>query len=552
MLSAAAAALFLGSAHPASAQLLGGRSEIFAGSEFESYLRYLQTLGHSKPTVWSIRPLSPGQLDKIMPTDSAHPWAKRYDFNQSKVTGFWYEFMRPTTGFIANTSYPFGGNDGVIWAGKGLTAWAQAGVAARWGPLSLTFAPIAFRASNSEFELMDNGQSGVLRFGDGQFPTEIDRPQRFGASAYSRLDPGESTLRIDAAGVGAGISTASQWWGPTTEFSYILSNNAGGFPHVFLGTAKPANIGFGTVHGQVQYGYLYQSPFSPATGKDYFQSFEHAGKVRFMAGLVGVMTIRGAPGLEFGGGRFFHSATDSTGITWKNLRLPWENLLKSRLKAEDTVVFGDVRSLIQNQLASVYFRWAPPAKGMEIYGEYGREDFSADVRDFMLEPDHSSTFNLGFRKAWAKGARINAFRGEVFSYEAPSSGRTRGEGLIYVHQPLSQGHTYKGQLLGANVAVGSGMAYLFAFERFTDTGKLKIFTSRVTQHELPTRNNPQYSSGPALEKAVDVEHSIGAELSRFVGPFDVSGRVILTSDMNRYFLNDKSNANFALTVRQGF
>jgi len=37
-----------------------------------------------------------------------------------------------------------------------------------------------------------------------------------------------------------------------------------------------------------------------------------------------------------------------------------------------------------------------------------------------------------------------------------------------------------------------------------------------------------------------------------VGPFDISGRVVLTSDLNRYFLSDKSNANFALTVRQGF
>lgn len=551
MLCAAAAALFVASARPANAQVLGGRSEIFAGSEFESYLRYLQTLGKSKPAVWSIRPLSPDQIDRLMPSDTIHPWAQRYDFTPQKHSGFWYEFIRPTTGIIGNTSYPFGGNDGAIWAGKGLTAWAQAGVEMRWGPLSATFAPIAFRASNSAFELMDNGKTGVLKYGDGQFAGEIDKPQRFGAGAYSRADLGESTLRIDGAGLTAGVSTASQWWGPTTEFAYLLSNNAGGFPHVFLGTGKPANIGFGTVHGQVHYGYLYQSPFSAATGKSYFQDFEHAGKVRFMAGLIGVMTIKAVPGLEFGGARFFHAATDSTGITSNNIGLPWQNLLKSRLKAADTVVFGDRRSLVENQLASVWFRWAPPSAGMEIYGEYGREDFSADVRDFMLEPDHSSTFNLGVRKAWQKGTRINAFRGEVFSYEAPSSGRTRGEGLIYLHQPLVQGHTYRGQLLGANVGVGSGLAYLFAFERFTQGGKLKIFTSRVTQREASTRG-PQYSTGPALARPVEVERSLGAELSRFVGPFDVSGRVVLTSDMNRYFLSDKSNANFALTIRQGF
>ena len=544
-------ALFLVTARPAESQLLGGRSEIFAGSEFESYLRYLQTLGKSSPTVWGIRPLGPLQIDQIMPGDTVHPWARRYNFNQTKPVGAWYEFIRPTTGVIGNTSFPFGGNDGAIWAGKGLTAWAQAGFQARWGPISATFAPIAFRATNSEFELMDNGQVGVLQYGDGQFPTEIDRPQRFGAGAYSRFDLGESTLRIDGAGLTAGISTASQWWGPTNEFSYVLSNNAGGFPHVFFGSAKPFSIGFGTAHGLVQYGYLYQSAFSPAKGADYFRTYEQAGKVRFQAGLIGVMTIRGIPGLEFGGGRFFHANTDSSGITSANLKLPWQNLLKSGIASEGDTIFDDDRSLLQNQLASVFFRWAPPGKGIEIYGEYGREDFSADVRDFMLEPDHSSTANIGFRKAWQKGLNINALRGEFHNYEAPSSGRTRGEGLIYIHQPLVQGHTYRGQLLGANVGIGSGLAFLVAFERFTPSGKLKVFTSRVTQRELSTRG-PQYETGEALEKPVEVQQSIGAEVSRFIGTFDLSGRLILTSNLNRYFLEDQSNANFALTLRHGF
>ena len=73
----------------------------------------------------------------------------------------------------------------------------------------------------------------------------------------------------------------------------------------------------------------------------------------------------------------------------------------------------------------------------------------------------------------------------------------------------------------------------------------------MTQREISARG-PEYVTGEALEKPVEVQQSIGAELSRFVGTFDVSGRIILTSNMNRYFLADKSNANFALTVRQGF
>ena len=546
-----AAVGFVAPAGHIEAQPSGGRSEVFVGSEFESYLRYLQTLGKSTHTVWSIRGFSPGQIDALAPSDTLHPWARRYSFGRSARTGLVIDYVRPTVGFIGNTAFPYGSNDGPIWAGKGMTAWAQAGVTARFGPFSGTFAPIAFRSQNAEFPLKDNGQIGDLRYADGQFPLEIDRPQRFGAQPYARFDFGESTLRVDLAGIGAGISSAAQWWGPTLEFPYILGNNAGGFPHVFLGSSKPANIGIGTVHGRLVYGQLLQSRFSPVTGRDYFEAYLKPGRVRFMAGLAGAVTIRGVRGLEIGGARFFHAATDSTGIKGSDIRLPLQNPFKNRIEAEGDTVFGDDRSLLQNQLGSVFFRWAPPESGVEVYGEYGREDFSSDMRDFLLQPDHSSTINLGFRKAWLRGTRINAVRAEIFSFEAPASGRTRGEGLIYLHQPLQQGHTYRGQMLGANVGAGSGSAQMIALERFTPGGRMKTFFYRVTQGEISLRG-PAYDEGPAIDPAVDVQYSLGAELSRFVGPFDVTGRAVVTNNANRYFISDKANFNFGLVIRQGF
>jgi hypothetical protein len=536
----------------ARAQSSGGHGEVFVGTEFESYLRYLQTLGKSSPSIWSIRHFSPRQLDALAPADTIHPWARRYDFSPPAETGIALDFVRPTIGAIANTGYPFGSNDGAIWAGKGVTTWAQAGFTVRMGPVSGTFAPIAFRSANTEFELMDNGQIGDLRFADGQFPTEIDKPQRFGTTPYSRFDLGESTLRIDLAGVGAGVSSASQWWGPASDFPYILGNNAGGFPHAFIGTSKPANIGIGMMHGRLVYGQLLQSKYSPVGGKDYFESYLQPGRVRFMAGAVGTMTIKGIRGLEFGGARFFHAATDSSGFKLKDFKLPLQDLFKDNIPAEeDTAVFGDDRSILQNQLASIFFRWAPPSAGIEIYGEYGREDFSANIEDFMLQPDHSSTINLGFRKAWLKGTRVNAVRAEIFNYSSPASGRTRGEGLIYLHQPLQQGHTHRGQMLGANVGAGSGSAQLFAVERFTSAGKMKGFFTRVTQGEISLRL-PPYEDGPRIENPVDVQYSLGVELTRFIGPFDVSGRAVVTSQKNRHFLEDKGNLNLALTIRQGF
>ncbi len=548
-------AIFCFAAPPraAQAQQSGGQSEVFAGSVFESYLRYLQTVGKSAPTTWSIRGFSPSEIDALLPSDTLHPWAARYNFQKKtrSASGPTFEMVSPTVGFTFNSAFPWGSNDGPIWAGKGLTSWAQAGFAMRWGPLSARIAPVAFRSENSAFDLWENGQIGYLKYNDAQYPLAVDHPQRFGDAPYSRVDPGESTIRVDGLGLTAGASTASQWWGPTTQFPYVLGNNAGGFPHMFIGTAKPANVGIGHIHGRIVYGRLSQSQYSPVRGADYFVSYAAPGKERFMAGLTGLIQIRGIEGLEIGGSRFFHSAIDSGGIKASDFKLPIQNFLKNRLASEGDTVFGDDRSLLQNQLASIYFRWAPPGSGVDIYGEFGREDFSADIRDFYLQPDHSSTQNFGFRKAWLRGQKMNAVRAEFFTYEAPAGTRTRGEGLIYLHQPLLQGHTYRGQLLGADVAPGSGSAQMFAFDRFSPSGRLTGFVSRVTAGEVSAANK-DYVTGPAIKNSADVQLTLGTELTRFIGPFDLTGKAAWTRELNRYLTSDANNLNFALTVRQAF
>lgn len=528
----------------------GGRSEVFAGSELESYLRYLQTAGKSDPYPWSIRSFSPSEIDVLAAADSAHPWARRYDLQRKPESGaFQWDYIRPRLTFYLNTAYPFGGNDGAVWQGKGLTTAFQGGISARWGPFSAILAPVAFRAENQSFPLFRNGEIGRLSFADGQFPTTLDRPQRFGVDPYSRLDIGQSTFRFDWFGVAAGISTANQWWGPTNNYPYILGNNAAGFPHVFFGTSQPADLWVAKLHTRIVYGQLDQSAYSSVTGPSYFRTFSQPGKRRFMAGLIATFQIRGAPGLEIGGARFFHAADDSSGISAHNLKLPFQNLFKNRLRREtDTTVLGDISSLKENQLASVFLRWAPPGSGFEIYGDYGREDYSGDSRDLILEPEHEGTVNIGFRKAWLSGDVMQALRGEVFNYEWPAGSRVRDEGLVYLHGILRQGHTYRGQLLGADVAPGSGAAQTLAYERYSPTGRITAFVSRVVNHEIRTA----YTSGPMMTKAVDVMNSIGLEAMRFIGPFDVTGRATLTDDLDRNFITDRANLNFQLGIRQAF
>src|SRR6185503_9377860 len=111
---------------------VGGRNEVFAGSELESYLRYLQTLGKSEAYPFSIRAFSAEEIDRLAAADTAHPWARRYDLQKRQHVGLEWSIVRPTAAAYLNSAFPYGGNDGPVWQGKGLTSSIQGGVSARW------------------------------------------------------------------------------------------------------------------------------------------------------------------------------------------------------------------------------------------------------------------------------------------------------------------------------------------------------------------------------------------------------------------------------------
>ncbi len=67
-------------------------------------------------------------------------------------------------------------------------------------------------------------------------------PYRFGPDAYSDFDWGLSSARIHYKSIEAGISTEPLWWGPGVQYALMMSNNAGGFQHLFLGTRSPLQL----------------------------------------------------------------------------------------------------------------------------------------------------------------------------------------------------------------------------------------------------------------------------------------------------------------------
>ena len=514
------------------AAAVGGRSEIFAGSELEAYLRDLQLVGLVSLYPWSIRSFSPRELDALFPADSAvHPWAHRYELRPPTPAPntLSFDVVRPTVSARVNTTFPYGSNDGPIWAGRGVTTAVQLGFAVRYRFVSLTVAPLAFVAQNASFALMANGGTGRFVYADGMYPVDIDHPQRFGDGAYKVLDPGQTTLRFDGGPVAVGLSTANQFWGPAIDYPLILGDNAAGFPHVFLGTSHPLDFKVVRLHGRLVWGKLSQSAYSVDTV---------TGGLRFMSSVVGVITLPSLPGLELGGSRFVHQ--------------PWPGL--THLHVRDLLrPFGyqyqanQPGTLQDNQLASAFLRWVFPRKGIEVYAEYGREDYNQNLRDLLEEPDHIGGYGVtyGLHKVFIRpGARMVSVRAEVQS--APGlvlvSGRDRG--ALYVHGVLQQGHTQLGQILGSEAGLGGGGSTL-AVDLYHPGGRW----SAVLTREIRQNRGAFARTGQPDDRSIDLLQALSVNGLLFRGRYDLTAGLTAVYEFNRDFGADAFNLNAVVGVR---
>lgn len=523
--------------------------EVFPGSVADNYLRYLQSVGRVPVNQWTSRPFSSREMRRLLPADSAHPWQRRFE-NAAKEPGkVEFGLIQPSVSVRYNSSFAYGFNDGPIWAGRGVTSAVQAGFFAGWGPVSLVVAPMAFRASNQEFEIIPKGTSGYEGFGNPQFGG-VDRPERFGDAAYGQVDPGQTTLRVDLPFFSIGASTGNQQWGPGQELPIILGNNAAGFPHIFAGTSEPVDLYIAKLHAKVMWGELRQSDYSSVTGPEHYVSRAEPGTKRFTTGIVFSVQPRGLSGLEIGGTRFFHSIWPRSGIPRSYVTKVFEGILKKDLPPN---VIQDPRfppdeslGIADNQLASVFARWVLPRSGFEMSFEYGREDHSYDFRDLLQEPDHARAYTLGARKVFSfTPKRMTAARVEIMNFQLPQLARYREEGEMYVHGLIRQGHTYKGQLLGADVGVGTGAGSVTAVDQYSPKGRWTASWTRIVRQE-----NGNYTLlGVRAPRSIDVSHALGYEAARFYQQYELTYGVTVVRELNRDFKRDETNLNALIGVR---
>ncbi|MDF1503780.1 hypothetical protein [Roseisolibacter sp. H3M3-2] len=507
------------------------RAEATAGSALEAHAlaRQLDAATAFQPV--GARALAARELRALL-AGAAHPWAGRLAPDDSGAAGATIYLLRPSVGTVVNSSFPFGSNDGALWAGRGITAYASAGALLVAGPLTVRVEPLVFRAQNDAFRLFEDPRAPAEdRLREPLEPRNVDLPQRFGTRPYQRVDLGNSEVRLAGRGAAAGVSNALESWGPAVDHPLILGTNAPGFVHAFVGTDGPVPIGIGRLHGRVIVGRLEQSALS---------STPDSLATRLASGIVATFVPRWLPNVELGGTRFFHRrwrAGDVPGA----FRVPFEGLLfkERNLDVDDT---SSTRFLPDNQIASAFVRWRLPRAGAEVYAEYARNDASFDPRELLTEPDHASAYLLGLRKSVARRAdRLLVASGELVNARTTHLDRIRPQARFYQHGFLTQGHTQRGQVLGS-VAVMGGGGVTLRLDDFTPRGRDQLALERIV------RLSPVGEGAPS-DTDVDVMHSLRAARTRFRGPLDLTVGATLTWERQRDFRADAFNARVDAAAR---
>jgi hypothetical protein len=312
--------------------------------------------------------------------------------------------------------------------------------------------------------------------------------------------------------VSFGVSTAPQRWGPAREYPLVLGPNGGGFPHAYLGTGAPLDVGLGRLQARMIFGQLAES--------ETFEGEPSADR-RFASALAFLFQPRGVNGLEIGATRFVSGPW--TTPTLRQLTRPFSGLITQGTVGEN--------ELTENQVASAFFRWALPSARVEFYGEMYREDYAGTFRWFLEKPDDLVSYTVGFQRVLSlDGSTMRVIRAELVSGETSHQERGQRGGNVplapYRHTGATQGHTHNGLLLGAPEAIG-GAGWRVGFDNYTPRGRITIALERALRFDwLP---------GLATSVGVrpDVQYAARLEAVRFHGVREFRVSLIPIWNLNR-------------------
>src|SRR5690606_1476645 len=207
---------------------------------------------------FSVRPLTGTALQ----TDQIYKGGNEHSSFQKADGGFRLEALPIGWQHQITSGYPYGWNDGAMIPNVGYQTLFSAGVYAEYKFFSIQLRPEFVYAQNRYYPGFE-GKTKASWDVWYDFYNNIDMPEYFGEGPYSKLLPGQSSIRINYGALSAGLSTENIWWGPGIRNSLLMSNTAPGFLHATINTTRPIRTNVGSFEGQFIAGKLTNSGFAP-------------------------------------------------------------------------------------------------------------------------------------------------------------------------------------------------------------------------------------------------------------------------------------------------
>lgn len=438
--------------------------------------------------------------------------------------------LYPTVRVAWNSDLPFGGNDGALWAGRGLNLSITGGASyarpAGGGRLVITLAPELTYSGNRPFPIFPGREPGRSVFSSpwhlGQ--SSADLPLRFGDLPVRTIGLGQSSITLSLPRVAFGASSTNEWWGPALRNTLLLSNNAAGVPRLFGRTAKPLHTRFGDFEGEAIIGALTESPFF-----DYIAS----NNTRSLSGLLVMYRPAIDTGLTLGLSRLVMArATSNFGVIQHMFDVVLQYGPIS--SAQDTSESGS-STQSTDQLISLFARWVFPASGFETWVEWARMELPHSIGEFLQVPQSTQGYTIGFQ--WADPQPTRGFlrlQGEVTNLEQTQVIADRPPPDYYTGRAAVQGFTQRGQVLGAAIGPGSSAQFL-AGDWMAPSWQLGAFVGR-TRNE----NDALYRQVGARLERHDVNIYSGVRGGIRLPRYDVQAELSVGRRLNYLFQSDFS------------
>jgi hypothetical protein len=320
-----------------------------------------------------------------------------------------------------NSSTPFGWNDGPMMQAKGYQILARPGVNMRLGIFEVQAAPELLYSSDQSF---------------------------------TKIFPGQSFVKAHIGPISVGVSSENLWWGPGINSSLLMSNNAPGFLHGFLGTNKPIKTPIGYIEFNLIGARLNSNKNLPYEN-NYNQTRNINDDWRYLNSYVISWQPKWVKGLFLGMTRSLQQYGDPAFKTYSGLVSKYLPVIG--LPIQKTNNLGD-DTLGRDQLASFFLRWVLPKSNAEFYIEYGKNDYGLNFRDYLLAPSHSYAYTVGYRKLISKTAtQYIQLETELTQMSQSPDALVRSAGNWYMHSQVLQGYTHHNQIMGAGAGFGANV-----------------------------------------------------------------------------------------------